>query len=95
MPPVYAAHKLTKQEIERLTEWIAQGAQWQQHWAFTVSVRPPLPVVKKRTWPGNGIDSFVLAKLEKEGLGPGGGSRSRGPDPPRFVRSYGFAAHAA
>src|SRR5947208_549433 len=35
MPPVYSTHKLTKQEIERLTEWVAQGARWQQHWAFT------------------------------------------------------------
>ena len=26
MPPVYSGLKLTKQEIERLTEWIAQGA---------------------------------------------------------------------
>ena len=34
MPPVYSGLKLTKQEIERLTEWIAQGAPWQQHWAF-------------------------------------------------------------
>ena len=25
MPPVYSAHKLTKQEIERLIEWIAQA----------------------------------------------------------------------
>ncbi|MCI0624428.1 MAG: DUF1553 domain-containing protein [Acidobacteria bacterium] len=70
MPPVYAAHKLTKQEIERLIEWIAQGAQWQQHWAFTVPVRPPLPAVKNKTWLGNGIDSFVLARLEREGLKP-------------------------
>ena len=71
MPPVYSTHKLTKQEIERLTEWIAQGAQWQQHWAFTALVRPPLPAVKNRPWPRNGIDSFVLAKLEQEGLKPG------------------------
>src|SRR5688572_27661983 len=26
MPPVYSGHKLTQQEIDRLTEWIAQGA---------------------------------------------------------------------
>ena len=48
MPPAYSTHKLTKQEIERLTEWIAQGAQWQQHWAFTVPVRLPLAGSKKQ-----------------------------------------------
>ena len=68
MPPVYATHKLTKEEIERLTEWIAQGAQWQQHWAFKAPVRPELPAVKNRAWSRNGIDSFVLARLEQEGL---------------------------
>ena len=68
MPPAYSTHKLTKQEIERLTEWIAQGAQWQQHWAFKAPVRPTLPTVKNRAWPRNGIDSFVLARLEQEGL---------------------------
>jgi Protein of unknown function (DUF1553)/Protein of unknown function (DUF1549)/Concanavalin A-like lectin/glucanases superfamily/Planctomycete cytochrome C len=70
MPPVYSTHKLTKQEIERLTEWIAQGAQWQQHWAFKPPIRSPLPAVKNRAWPRNGIDSFVLARLEQEGLNP-------------------------
>ena len=43
MPPVYSGRKLTKQEIERLTEWIAQGAPWQQHWAFIAPARPPAP----------------------------------------------------
>jgi len=70
MPPVYSTHKLTKQEIERLTRWIAQGAQWQRHWAFSAPLRPPLPAVKNKAWPSNGIDAFVLAKLEEEGLKP-------------------------
>src|SRR5689334_14428114 len=34
MPPVYSGLKLTKQDIDRLTDWIAQGAPWHQHWAF-------------------------------------------------------------
>ena len=70
MPPAYSTHKLTKQEIERLTGWVAQGAQWQQHWAFKMPVRPMLPTVKDRAWLRNGIDSFVLVRLEQEGLKP-------------------------
>jgi Protein of unknown function (DUF1553)/Protein of unknown function (DUF1549)/Concanavalin A-like lectin/glucanases superfamily/Planctomycete cytochrome C len=70
MPPVYSTHKLTKPEIERLTLWVSQGAEWQQHWAFKAPVRPLLPVVKNRAWPRNGIDSFVLARLEQESLKP-------------------------
>ena len=70
MPPIYSTHKLTKQEIDRLTEWVAQGAPWHRHWAFTAPIRPSLPEVKDKTWPRNAIDSFVLAKLEQEGLKP-------------------------
>ena len=69
MPPVYSGQKLTKQEIERLIEWIAQGAQWQQHWALTAPVRPQMPQVQK-TWPRNPIDFFVMARLERAGLEP-------------------------
>ena len=70
MPPVYSGRKLTKQEIERLTEWIAQGAPWQQHWAFIAPDAAAAASSKDRTWPRNPIDSFVLARLEKEGLQP-------------------------
>ena len=45
MPPAYSGLKLTKQEIERLTDWIAQGAQWQQHWSFVAPQRPEAPKV--------------------------------------------------
>ncbi|MBL8190639.1 MAG: DUF1549 domain-containing protein, partial [Acidobacteria bacterium] len=70
MPPVDSGHALTAQEIELLTEWIRQGARWQQHWAFLAPVRPALPKVKNAAWPKNAIDAFVLARLEQEGLQP-------------------------
>jgi hypothetical protein len=40
------------------------------HWAFVRPVRPALPEVKSPRWPRNGIDHFVLAKLDKIGLKP-------------------------
>jgi len=70
MPPVNSGHKLSPREIELVTEWIRQGAKWQQHWAFVAPVRPPLPPVRNSNWPKNAIDSFVLAKLESENLQP-------------------------
>ncbi len=70
MPPVDSGRGLTSQEIELLTEWIRQGARWQQHWAFVAPVRSALPSVKQTSWPKNAIDTFVLAKLEAEGLQP-------------------------
>ncbi|HMX27936.1 MAG TPA: DUF1549 domain-containing protein, partial [Blastocatellia bacterium] len=70
MPPADSGHKLTDAEIRLLTEWIRQGAKWQQHWAFVPPVKPSLPQVQNKSWPKNEIDYFVLARLEREGLQP-------------------------
>jgi len=70
MPPPKTGKKLTQQQKDLLSRWIAGGAQWQEHWAYVAPKRPDLPAVKDKSWPGNEIDHFVLAKLEKEGLKP-------------------------
>ena len=40
------------------------------HWAFVAPRSPSPPDVRKVDWPRNEIDHFILAHLEKEGLGP-------------------------
>jgi len=70
MPPVYSGLKLTAHEVETLRVWIAQGAEWQKHWAFIAPVRPELPRVRNSSWPRNAIDHFILARLEREILSP-------------------------
>jgi hypothetical protein len=70
MPPVGSNHSLTATEIGLLTEWIRQGAKWEAHWSFILPVRPELPRVTDRSWVRNGIDHFVLARLEQSGLKP-------------------------
>ncbi len=40
------------------------------HWAYVTPVRPEPPSVRDKTWTRNPIDAFVLARLEREGLGP-------------------------
>src|SRR4051812_38337528 len=70
MPPPKSGKKLTAQQIDLLTRWIAQGAKWQSHWSFTKPERPALPEVKNKKWARNEIDYFVLNRLEKEGLKP-------------------------
>ncbi len=70
MPPVSSGRTLSQAEIALLTEWIAQGAAWQTHWAFIPPRRTAPPAVKNRQWPRNAIDHFTLARLEKEGLAP-------------------------
>ena len=70
MPPPTSGRRLSDREKELLTEWIRQGAKWQQHWSFVPPARPPLPAIKNPAWVKNGIDNFILARLEKEGLQP-------------------------
>src|SRR5205807_5531105 len=53
-----------------LRAWVDQGAKWEEHWAYVKPRRPPLPEVQRKAWARNGIDYFVLARLEKEGLVP-------------------------
>ena len=70
MPPAKSGKKLTPAQIDLLRRWVAQGAEWKPHWSFIKPERPPTPAVKLKTWPGNPVDSFILARLEKEGLKP-------------------------
>ncbi len=70
MPPADSGKKLSPAEIELLTEWIRQGAEYSQHWAYVKPVLPALPAVKDDLWVRNPIDRFVLARLEREGLHP-------------------------
>lgn len=61
MPPGYMGRDpLSASEIDTLKRWLDQGAPWESHWSFI----PPKPS------PGASIDSLVLARLKREGLGP-------------------------
>ena len=70
MPPPASGRQLDARQVELLRRWIEQGAKWQKHWAFLPPQRPALPPVKNTAWPRNGIDQFILARLEREGLAP-------------------------
>ena len=66
MPPKKANKTLKPEQIETLRRWIAEGAEYQGHWAFLKPERPAVPV--------NGalspIDAFVRESLAKQGLKP-------------------------
>ena len=70
MPPPKTGKKLTQQQKDLLKKWIAQGANWQEHWAFVAPQTPALPQTKDKKWVRNDIDYFVMARLEKEKLKP-------------------------
>jgi mono/diheme cytochrome c family protein len=68
MPP--KGKPLTRQEIESLRNWIAQGAKWEQHWAFVAPKAQAPPAVSDATWVRNPIDAFIRTKLDAAGLVP-------------------------
>jgi hypothetical protein len=70
MPPKAFGKPLSKEQVELIRRWIEQGAEWKGHWAYSPPRRPPLPAVQSKAWPRNGIDYFILARLEREGLQP-------------------------
>ncbi|HYI95897.1 MAG TPA: DUF1549 and DUF1553 domain-containing protein [Bryobacteraceae bacterium] len=39
-------------------------------WSLQKVVRPPVPVVKQKSWVKNPVDAFILAKLETKGVHP-------------------------
>ena len=71
MPPAYLGHdKLSEGEIGLIRDWIQQGAPWQKHWSLIPLQRPKVPQVRNWNWARNPIDSFILHRLEREGLRP-------------------------
>ena len=70
MPPAFTNKELTAEQIDLLKRWIEQGASWDQHWSFRTLKRPEPSAVNNEAWVRNGIDRFILARLEAEGLEP-------------------------
>ncbi|MCF7762152.1 MAG: PSD1 and planctomycete cytochrome C domain-containing protein [Verrucomicrobia bacterium] len=67
MPPAKSGKKLTPEQVSTLRSWIAQGAQWQEHWAYLPPQRVEAPGM---SWFANPIDYFVSKRLGKEGVEP-------------------------
>jgi len=85
MPPVDSHLSLSDYEKQLLRRWIAQGAQWKNHWAFAAPERPEVPTVAKKGWDKNPIDAFVLQKLKENNLQP-----SKATDKARLLRRVSF-----
>jgi hypothetical protein len=65
-PPEQRAKKpITEREIGLLSQWIAEGAKFDQHWAYRPVVRPPVPSVAGASQP---IDAFIRQPLAARGV---------------------------
>src|SRR6185436_6943485 len=65
----YRHEPLSGDEIKILSNWIEQGAEWGQHWAYT-PVRDVKPPQGDKAWFQNDIDKFILARIREAGLRP-------------------------
>lgn len=68
MPP--EGKPLADAEVDLIRRWIAEGAEWESHWAFQKPRPQQPPPVKNDAWVHTPIDAFILARLEMAGLAP-------------------------
>jgi hypothetical protein len=70
MPPAAAHKDLTTAQKDVIRRWVAEGANYEGHWAYQPVKRPAPPAVADRTRIKNPIDQFVQAALGRAGLAP-------------------------
>jgi hypothetical protein len=69
--PQGEAKPMKPEDIAVLKEWVKEGAVYRPHWAFDKPIRPALPAATQNDpWVKTSIDTFILARLKKEGLRP-------------------------
>ena len=86
MPPPDSHRVLTAEQKDLIRKWVEQGAEYETHWAFVAPQEEiPVPETTDKAWPENPIDSFILARLEKEKLAP-----SPAAAPERWLRRVTF-----
>lgn len=75
----YKEEPLTQKEIDILTRWIDEGANWGEHWAYQKPQSIEVPNDNNlfssfgsadEKWASNEIDHFIISTLKKEKLEP-------------------------
>jgi hypothetical protein len=71
-PPSAKKPRFTEAEVALLRRWIEEGAPYEGHWAFLPlqESAPPAPPTPLSAWVRNGVDPWIVARLQKEGLSP-------------------------
>jgi hypothetical protein len=64
MPPPESHKKLDAKQKALLTQWIAEGAEYQKHWAYEKPVKAEVPAG------AHGVDHLVQKRLAEVGLAP-------------------------
>ncbi len=75
MPPPKAHKELTQAQKETIRRWVAEGAKYEEHWAYAPLAKPtvPLPAAEIRNPESeirNPVDAFVREKLAEKKIAP-------------------------
>ena len=70
MPPIKSGKKLNADQIKLIQQWINEGANYGEHWAFVAPKSSAVPAVTNKQWIKNPIDAFVLNKLDLNNIKP-------------------------
>ncbi|MGB0578869.1 MAG: PSD1 and planctomycete cytochrome C domain-containing protein [Limisphaerales bacterium] len=65
MPPPELGRSVAPEVIEKIRQWIDEGAKWGPHWSLTQIKRPALPMADMHP-----VDSFLTNRIEAAGLSP-------------------------
>ncbi len=65
MPPPKEKKTVKPADLEKLRQWIKDGAPYATHWAFKPPEKPAPPAEAKSPHP---VDAFIEARLKQEGL---------------------------
>ena len=69
-PPKSRKEALTEGEVALFKQWIEEGAEYQDFWAFIPPEKSAPSRIENSAWNGNAIDNRVMAQLESKGRQP-------------------------
>lgn len=70
MPHVDHGPPLSPEQIALMRQWIEEGAEWAEHWAFVPPAPQTPPDVADPAWSRLPVDRFVRARLERQTMTP-------------------------
>ncbi len=71
MPPDEAHKTFTPEQKEIFKRWVAEGAEYEPHWAYTPLVKPPIPAIQNPKFKiQNPVDAFIAEKLVEKNIDP-------------------------
>ena len=65
MPPLDSAYRLTREQKDALKQWIKEGAEYEEHWAYQKLTRPEVPALAKHP-----VDAFLKRTWDEQKVRP-------------------------